>query len=35
MDMNDREKVQAALDKCELYLGNERIEKENMEEYIL
>lgn len=34
MDMNDREKVQAALDKCELYLGNEKIEKENMEEYI-
>ncbi len=32
--VNDREKVQAVLDKCELYLGNQRIEKENMEEYI-
>ena len=33
MDMNDREKVQEALDKCELYLGNEKIERASVEKY--
>ena len=33
MDMNDREILQSALDKCELYLGNKRIEKANMQQF--
>ena len=31
--MNDREVLQTALDKCELYLGNTRIEKANMKKF--
>lgn len=31
--MDDREVLQTALDKCELYLGNTRIEKANMKKF--
>lgn len=33
IDMDDREVLQAALDKCELYLGNTRIEKASMKKF--
>lgn len=31
--MNNRDVLQAALDKCELYLGNKKIEKTNMKQF--